>query len=58
MFGRISAVGRNTFREAIRDKVLLTLLAFGVLVMGSAKVIQPLALGEEDKVVKDLGLHR
>jgi ABC-type transport system involved in multi-copper enzyme maturation permease subunit len=56
MIGRISAVARNTFREAIRDKVLLTLLVFGVLVMGSAKVIQPLALGEESKVVKDLGL--
>jgi ABC-type transport system involved in multi-copper enzyme maturation permease subunit len=56
MTGRIRAIAVNTFREAIRDKVLLTLLVFAVLVMASAKVIQPLALGEEAKVVQDLGL--
>ncbi len=56
MFGRISGIARNTFREAIRDKVLLILLVFAIVVMGSAKVIQPLALGEESKVIKDLGL--
>lgn len=56
MIGRIRALATNTFREAIRDKVLLTLLVFAVLVMASAKVIQPLALGEETKVIQDLGL--
>jgi len=53
---RVSGVALNTFRESIRDKVLVTLIIFAVLVMGSAKVIQPLALGEEAKVIKDLGL--
>lgn len=56
MLGRIGGVAVNTFRESIRDKVLLTLLVFAVLVMGSARVIQPLALGEESKIIKDLGL--
>ncbi len=56
MTRRILGISFNTFREAIRDKVFLTLLVFGILVMGSAKVIQPLALGEESKIVKDLGL--
>ena len=56
MLGRIGGIALNTFREAIRDKVLLTLLVFAILVMGSAKVIQPLALGEESKVIQDLGL--
>ncbi|MEO0077611.1 MAG: ABC transporter permease [candidate division WOR-3 bacterium] len=54
--GRIVAVAFNTFRESIRDKVLLTLLVFAAVVMGSARVIQPLALGEESKIIKDLGL--
>jgi len=54
--GRLYGIALNTFREAVRDKVLVTLLVFALLVMGSAKVIQPLALGEEAKVVKDLGL--
>lgn len=56
MTGRIAGIAVNTFRESIRDKVLVTLLVFAVLVMGSSRVIQPLALGEEGKVVKDLGL--
>jgi Cu-processing system permease protein len=53
---RVYGVALNTFRESIRDKVLATLIVFAVLVMGSARVIQPLALGEEAKVIKDLGL--
>lgn len=56
MTGRLYGIALNTFREAVRDKVLVTLLVFALLVMGSAKVIQPLAMGEEAKVVKDLGL--
>jgi ABC-type transport system involved in multi-copper enzyme maturation permease subunit len=53
---RISGVALNTFRESVRDKVLITLIIFAVLVMGGARVIQPLALGEEAKIIKDLGL--
>ena len=56
MIERVSGVALNTFRESIRDKVLVTLIIFAVLVMGSARIIQPLALGEEAKVIKDLGL--
>lgn len=56
MIERVSGVALNTFRESIRDKVLVTLVIFAVLVMGSARIIQPLALGEEAKVIKDLGL--
>ena len=56
MMGRVSAVALNTFRESIRDKVLVTLIIFAVFVMGSARVIQPLALGEEAKIIKDVGL--
>jgi Cu-processing system permease protein len=56
MIGRIRAVALNTFRESVRDRVLLTLIIFAVLVMGASRVIQPLALGEESKVIKDMGL--
>jgi ABC-type transport system involved in multi-copper enzyme maturation permease subunit len=56
MLGRIWSIALNTFREAIRDKVLLSLLVLAIIVMGSAKIIQPLALGEEAKVVQDMGL--
>jgi ABC-type transport system involved in multi-copper enzyme maturation permease subunit len=53
---RISGIALNTFRESIRDKVLITLIIFAVLVMAGSRVIQPLALGEEGKIIKDLGL--
>ena len=56
MFNRISGIALNTFRESVRDKVLVTLIVFAIIVMGSARIIQPLALGEEAKVIKDLGL--
>ena len=56
MFGRIRGIALNTLRESVRDKVLVTLIVFAVLVMGASRVIQPLALGEEAKVIKDIGL--
>lgn len=56
MLRRVMAVAVNTYRESIRDRVLLTLIVFAMVVMGGARVIQPVALGEADKIVKDLGL--
>lgn len=54
---KIISVILNTFRESIRDKVFITIIIFAVLVMVGGKVIQPLALGEEAKVIKDIGLN-
>jgi ABC-type transport system involved in multi-copper enzyme maturation permease subunit len=56
VIGRVRSIALNTFREAVRDRVLLTLIVFAVLVMGASRAIQPLALGEESKVIKDMGL--
>ena len=53
---RIRAVMINTFREAIRHKVLFLLVAFAFLTIACAKLIQPLALGEHPKITRDLGL--
>jgi ABC-type transport system involved in multi-copper enzyme maturation permease subunit len=53
---RILAVILNTFREAIRHKVLFLLIGFAFLVIISAKLIQPLALGEHPKIARDMGL--
>lgn len=56
MFNRIYGVALNTFRESLRDRVLVALIVIAVIVMGSAKVIQPVAMGEAEKIIKDLGL--
>jgi ABC-type transport system involved in multi-copper enzyme maturation permease subunit len=53
---RIAAVVKNTFRQAVRDRVLYVLLFFGVLTIGSGAVIGPLSLGEAPKISKDLAL--
>jgi ABC-type transport system involved in multi-copper enzyme maturation permease subunit len=53
---RVAALALNTFRESVRDKVLLTLLVFGGLVMAVATVVPFVALGEGEKIVKDVGL--
>jgi ABC-type transport system involved in multi-copper enzyme maturation permease subunit len=50
------AVARNTFLEAIRDKVLYTLIVFALALLLSSYVIAPLALGEGGKILRDLGL--
>ena len=56
MIGRVLAVGLNTFREAIRNKVLYSLLFFALLLISSALALGQLSLHEEGRVTRDLGL--
>jgi len=46
----------NTFREAVRDRVLTAVLVFGGIFVLGAVVTAPLALGEHQRVIRDLGL--
>lgn len=50
------AVIANTFREAIRDKVLYNLVFFTLLVMAVSVVIGNMTLGETIKIIMDLSL--
>jgi ABC-type transport system involved in multi-copper enzyme maturation permease subunit len=56
MFGQTLAIVRNTFREAVRDRVLYNLILFALLLIGSAIFIGELSAGQEAKIVVDLGL--
>lgn len=49
-------IARNTFREAIRDRVLAGVVAAGVALLLVALVARPLAMGEGVRLVVDLGL--
>ncbi len=49
-------IGQNTYREAIRDRMLLGLVVAGVLVLAFTQVARPLAMGEGTKLTVDLGL--
>jgi len=53
---RILAVTQNTFREAVRDKVLYVLIVFALAMLLSSYIIAPLTLGEGGKILRDLGL--
>jgi len=46
----------NGFREAVRDKVMYSLVAFAVLLIGASYIIGELTAGQDLKIVKDLGL--
>ena len=50
------AVIANTFREAIRDKVLYNLVFFALLVMAASVAIGSMTLGEGIKIIVDLSL--
>jgi len=50
------AVIANTFREAIRDKILYNLAFFALLVMGVSVIIGKMTLGERLKIIQDVSL--
>jgi ABC-type transport system involved in multi-copper enzyme maturation permease subunit len=49
-------LARNTFREAVRDRMLAAVLVFGALLVVASVVLAPLTLGEQPRVIRDLGL--
>jgi ABC-type transport system involved in multi-copper enzyme maturation permease subunit len=56
MTARVSAIAYNTFREAVRDRVLYNLIAFALLLVGSALIIQQISIGIGRLLVVNLGL--
>src|SRR5207237_9640224 len=56
MSERISAIAFNTFREAIRDRVLYNLILFALLLVGSAVLFGQISIGIERIVVINLSL--
>ena len=56
MSARIVHIASNTFREAVRDRVLYNLIAFAVLLSGAAILVGQISIDIERLVVVDLGL--
>jgi len=56
MNGRILHIASNTFREAVRDRVLYNLIAFALLMSGAAILVGQISIGIEHLVVVNLGL--
>jgi len=53
---RITVITLNTFRETLRDKILYNLVFFGLLLIGSSVLLSTLTMGEQVKIMTDLGL--
>jgi ABC-type transport system involved in multi-copper enzyme maturation permease subunit len=49
-------VATNTFREAVRDRVLYNLVFFALLMMGAAILVGQVSIGIEQSVMVSLGL--
>ena len=53
---RILIVARNTFREAVRDRVLYNLVFFALLMIASAVIVGQISMDIETVVIVSLGL--
>lgn len=53
---KVIIVAKNTFKEAVRDRILYSLVLFAVLMILSSLVFSTISAEQYNKVVKDLGL--
>ncbi len=53
---RILVIARNTFREAVRDRVLYNLVLFVLLITASAIFLGELTAGQEARTIVNFGL--
>ena len=53
---KIFIIAKNTFREAIRDRILYAILGFAFLFIVSTIFFGSLSLGEDLKIIRDFGL--
>jgi ABC-type transport system involved in multi-copper enzyme maturation permease subunit len=52
----ILTLARFTVRSYLQERILLVVMIFAVLLMGSSYVLSPLAVGAQQKIVVDIGL--
>jgi ABC-type transport system involved in multi-copper enzyme maturation permease subunit len=56
MTSRLSAIALNTFREAVRDRVLYNLIVFVLLLLASAPLFGTISIGIERVILINVGL--
>jgi ABC-type transport system involved in multi-copper enzyme maturation permease subunit len=56
VISRVSSIAFNTFREAVRDRVLYNLILFAVLIMGSALLLGQISIDIERLFLVNMGL--
>jgi ABC-type transport system involved in multi-copper enzyme maturation permease subunit len=53
---RVKAIFENTFKESLRQRILLLLIIFALLMIVVSVFLEPFALGEAPKIMRDFGL--
>jgi ABC-type transport system involved in multi-copper enzyme maturation permease subunit len=53
---RVWAIGTNTVREAIRNKLLYTLLFFAIVMIGTGLIVSSISYVESGRILQDVGL--
>jgi ABC-type transport system involved in multi-copper enzyme maturation permease subunit len=53
---KLTAIAGNTWREAVRDKILLLILVFGLLIVSAGTILSVISLGQGQRVLFDLGI--
>ncbi|MFP6624972.1 MAG: ABC transporter permease subunit, partial [Myxococcota bacterium] len=56
MLQRIGTIAENTIREAIRNRLLYTLLFFAVALIGTGVLVSNLSYVEGERILQDVGL--
>ncbi len=56
MISAVKTIALVTFKEAIRDRILLVLLVFGLLLLGTTLFLGSISLDQDSKIIVDLGL--
>lgn len=56
MIARLSAISFNTFREAVRDRVLYNLVLFALLLVATAPLFGEISIGVEKLILVNVGL--
>jgi ABC-type transport system involved in multi-copper enzyme maturation permease subunit len=51
----VSAIAYNTFREAVRNRVLYVILIFALIMIGASGMISRLSITEHGRIIKNLG---
>lgn len=53
---KVKAIFENTFKEGLRQRILIILSVFALLIIAISVFLEPFALGESPKIMRDLGL--
>ncbi|MBN1900756.1 ABC transporter permease subunit [Candidatus Sumerlaeota bacterium] len=54
--GKTIAIAMNTFKEAVRNRILYILLIFALIIMASSGILGELTISARDRIIKDLGI--